>query len=265
MNPKTHVAKNAHVFMVSTYLLAPMLFYPIPEPPVKSPEVPVEVTGGQGGGRWIPVEEEEPELNQFEALLSPRVLSHNILGGIKSVYYTGNSNTPPTVARENWAKVANTALPVTRNLITSTYGWRVPPCDGCSADHQGVDFVPGEGTPVFASLDGIVIDIGFNSSFGQFVVLEHVVPTGNGKGFDRWETVYAHLQRDSVPDGLFIGAIVERKQVIGKVGNTGQSTGPHLHFEIRINGVSVDPLPLLGNYQLIKVNMETGKHEIVYQ
>jgi len=78
------------------------------------------------------------------------------------------------------------------------------------------------------------------------VYIDHIAVTNNKP--ERWQTIYAHLQKDSVPEGIFIGNIVEAGTVIGAVGNTGTSTGPHLHFEILVEGENVDPEKYLKMY-----------------
>jgi len=121
--------------------------------------------------------------------------------------------------------------------ISSGFGDRVAPCRYCSSDHRGVDFVPGNGAPIFAIADGVVTASEIGGGYGQYVFLEHEV-----KGREVM-TVYAHMQRNSSP--LRVGDEVEVGDFIGLVGNTGISTGPHLHFEVRIEGEYVDPFAWL--------------------
>jgi murein DD-endopeptidase MepM/ murein hydrolase activator NlpD len=155
----------------------------------------------------------------------------------------------------NHLKVSNTVMPTTSPEITSDYGWRTPPCSGCSADHKGVDFVPGYGEPIFAVADGMVIEMGGDGGYGNYVKLKHLI--GNSEGvIEEWVTLYAHMKNDSFPEGMIIGTVVKSGDTIGAVGNTGMSTGPHLHFELTINGEHVDPLPLLGTYEVIIVSEE---------
>lgn len=155
----------------------------------------------------------------------------------------------------NHLKIANTTMPVSNPEISSGYGWRTPPCSGCSSDHQGIDFVPGNGEPVYAIADGMVIDMGSSGGYGNYIVLKHLV--GNTDGLiEEWISLYAHLQNNSFPEGMIIGSVVKTKEQIGMVGNTGVSTGPHLHFELKINGENVDPLPLLGTYKVLIVSEE---------
>lgn len=107
--------------------------------------------------------------------------------------------------------------------ITSYYGWR------WGSMHQGVDIGAPSGTPVIAADSGMVSFAGWNGGYGNLVKIDH----GNGK-----ETWYAHLSKFAVS----VGAKVEKGQVIGYVGSTGRSNGPHLHFEVRQGGSAKDPL-----------------------
>jgi len=121
--------------------------------------------------------------------------------------------------------------------ISSGFGDRVAPCRYCSSNHRGVDFNPGNGAPIFAVADGVVTSAEFGGGYGQFVYIEHNI---NGQSVI---SVYAHMQRNSSP--LRVGDTVRVGDFIGLVGNTGTSTGPHLHLEIRINGEYVDPFAWL--------------------
>ena len=134
-------------------------------------------------------------------------------------------------------------LPVAAGTdISDGYGYRVPPCGGCSSFHKGVDYLPGVGTDVRAISDGVVTEVGNPSGgLGVYAVVQHVID-GNVVS-----SVYGHMQYGSM--ALKVGSTVSTGQVIGKVGSTGQSTGPHLYFEIRIGGTRpVDPVPWLANH-----------------
>ena len=155
------------------------------------------------------------------------------------------------VERPNLLNYAHAMLPVHDPEISSDFGWRVPPCGACSSDHQGVDFVPGEGKPVMAILNGVVAEAGLIQGYGYWVKIEHIVPITEGE-VERWVTVYAHLKAGSIPDGVRVGANVARGQTLGAVGSTGISTGPHLHFELHIDGVVVDPLPIISQSQSVR-------------
>lgn len=123
--------------------------------------------------------------------------------------------------------------------ISSGFGGRqVAGCSFCSTFHQGVDFAPGAGTPIGVVADGTVIKVQANDgAFGNDVWVEHDVA---GKKF---VSVYGHMLDNSFQ--VVQGQQVEVGDVIGLVGSTGNSTGPHLHLEIRIDGVPVDPLAWL--------------------
>jgi murein DD-endopeptidase MepM/ murein hydrolase activator NlpD len=121
--------------------------------------------------------------------------------------------------------------------ISSGYGDRVAPCRGCSSHHNGVDFTPGMGTPIYAVADGIVKEATFGGSFGQHVYIDHDI---NGQAI---ESVYGHMITGSSP--LSTGQAVKVGDLIGLVGSTGASTGAHLHLEIHVNGKPVDPFAWL--------------------
>ena len=164
------------------------------------------------------------------------------------------SGVKPQVSRINFLNYSNARLPVNEPIISSDFGWRTPPCGGCSADPKGVDFVPGAGKPVYAILDGMVVEAGYLGGYGYWVKLEHLVPASDGsETVERWETIYAHMQEDSIPENIKVGAVVSKGAKLGRVGNTGMSTGAHLHFEIRIDGENYDPMPLVTLYQTIEL------------
>ena len=121
--------------------------------------------------------------------------------------------------------------------ISSGFGDRVAPCRYCSRNHKGVDFTPGNGAPIFAIADGVVTSSEYGRGYGQFVFLEHTI---NGQSV---VTVYAHMQRNSSP--LRVGDTVRVGDFLGLVGNTGISTGAHLHFEVRVDDQFVDPFAWL--------------------
>lgn len=120
--------------------------------------------------------------------------------------------------------------PIDGARITSNYGMRVNPILGYSAMHQGVDFGAPTGTPIFAAGNGVVEEIGWKNGYGKYIKLRH-----NGT----YETAYGHTSRFA--SGLQKGSKVKQGQVIAYVGSTGRSTGPHLHFEVMINGQHVNP------------------------
>ncbi|OHE65782.1 MAG: hypothetical protein A2Z99_12085 [Treponema sp. GWB1_62_6] len=116
--------------------------------------------------------------------------------------------------------------------LTSTYGWRNDPFTGVRRFHAAIDLAGPMGTPIRAAMDGKVASAGYNSVYGNFVILSH-----NGA----YQTMYAHLDSYKVEKGRR----VTQGQAIGELGTTGYSTGPHLHFAVYKNGRAIDPLRLL--------------------
>lgn len=115
--------------------------------------------------------------------------------------------------------------------LRSRFGYRIHPIFKTRRLHTGVDLAARSGTPIYASGDGVIEYYKWQSGYGNKIEIKHV----NG-----YETAYGHLSR--FVDGMDVGTHVRQGQLIGYVGSTGQSTGPHLHFEIKINGNLVDPL-----------------------
>jgi murein DD-endopeptidase MepM/ murein hydrolase activator NlpD len=125
-------------------------------------------------------------------------------------------------------------LPSTTEMADG-YGWRS--CAGCSAFHEGIDLDPGYGYPVEAIADGVVVESEFSGALGAHVIIENNI---DGQII---RSLYGHMQGDSLT--VAVGQTVTRGQVLGLVGSTGQSTGPHLHFAIQIGDTLIDPLPWL--------------------
>lgn len=114
--------------------------------------------------------------------------------------------------------------------IASGFGMRIDPVYGTPKLHKGLDFTASQGTPIYATGDGTVSEAGFNEGgYGNHVVINH------GYGY---ETLYGHMVRIKAR----AGQKVKRGEVIGWVGSTGKSTGPHCHYEVHINGNPVDPV-----------------------
>ena len=112
--------------------------------------------------------------------------------------------------------------------IASGYGWRVDPVYNTRRFHEGMDFTAPTGTDVYATGNGTVAFSGWRQGFGNVVIIDH--------GFN-YETYYAHLSKSLVREGQR----VIRGDIIALVGNTGKSTGPHLHYEVHFKGAPVDP------------------------
>ncbi len=116
----------------------------------------------------------------------------------------------------------------TRGWVTSEFGQRSDPYTGKTTMHQGIDIANQAGLPIVAPANGLVIFDGVSSGYGKVVEIDH------GYGV---RTRYGHLQDMKVKSGDH----VERGDVIGTIGNTGRSTGPHLHYEVEVNGISENP------------------------
>ena len=121
-----------------------------------------------------------------------------------------------------------------KGYLTSGFGYRSSPFTGRGSLHKGLDISNRPGTPVWAPARGAVTFSGPDGSYGICIVMDH----GNGI-----VTRYGHLSKTLVT----VGQYVQRGDVIGHVGNTGRSTGPHLHYEVLINGANVDPLRYIMN------------------
>ncbi len=115
-----------------------------------------------------------------------------------------------------------------RGGISSGFGWRVHPIYGYGRMHSGLDITAGYGAPIRATGAGRVIQSGYYGGYGNCVIIDH----GNGL-----TTLYGHCSELAVGQGAF----VKKGQTIGYVGSTGASTGPHLHYEVAVNGSQVDP------------------------
>lgn len=123
-------------------------------------------------------------------------------------------------------------MPLENAVLTSDYGMRTHPVLGGRRNHKGVDLAAPTGTPVYATADGLVERADWFSSYGLFIRIEHGAEL---------ETRYAHLSRLAVS----AGDRVNKGDLIGYVGSTGRSTGPHLHYEVRIAGKAVNPTPYM--------------------
>lgn len=127
-------------------------------------------------------------------------------------------------------------MPVRNSRMSSGYGMRRHPVRGGRRMHKGIDLAAPTGTPVYATANGIVTLARSGRGYGLYIKIDH--------GSDL-ETRYAHLSRIAVA----VGEPVKKGEVIGYVGSTGWSTGPHLHYEVRVDGVAVNPLPYMKETQ----------------
>lgn len=132
-----------------------------------------------------------------------------------------------------------TQAPVAGGVVGSGFGWRIDPFAGSSAMHEGLDFPAAVGTPIYAAAGGVVVVQQAHPNYGNMVEIDH----GNDL-----LTRYGHASQVFVKSG----DVVKRGQKIAEIGTTGRSTGPHLHFEVRVRGVAQDPQKFLqsaGNAQ----------------
>ena len=151
------------------------------------------------------------------------------------------------VIQENDTTWRNTPsiIPTKSRLVSDKYGMRTDPFTKKPAFHAGIDFVATTGTPIYSPADGRIQSSRPRSGYGLFVEINHGLGFYGNKGKKvRYTTRYAHLSKILVKEGQ----LVERGDVIGLVGNTGRSTGPHLHYELLINGSYHDPLKVFSHF-----------------
>jgi len=121
--------------------------------------------------------------------------------------------------------------PVETGVLSSPFGYRIHPITGEEGVHTGMDIAAEEGDPIYTAFYGTVLETGESRGYGKYVVMEHA---------GGLRTLYAHCADIAAEEGMVLRA----GEVIAYVGSTGSSTGPHLHFEVRLNGVRFDPAPL---------------------
>ncbi|MCP1197841.1 M23 family metallopeptidase [Notoacmeibacter sp. MSK16QG-6] len=142
------------------------------------------------------------------------------------------------IALNRYVDVKKTAVsiplanPLPDQPISSRFGVRKDPILGRRAMHSGLDFSAPRGLPILATADGVVVKAGRNGGYGRMVEIRHA---------DGLSTRYAHMSRVTVK----VGQAVQRGMTVGKVGSTGRSTGPHLHYEVRRHGDAINPLRFL--------------------
>lgn len=173
------------------------------------------------------------------AAIAPPSISASVLAGIPAPLepaglHLASTRTVP-LHLPPWHRVHNAAgvdlprlMPVDHARVTSGFGLRRDPFRHHGKFHEGVDFAGRVGTPIHAVGDGVVVDASFHRDYGNVVVIDH------GTGL---VTLYAHASRLEVQRG----DVVLAGQEIARVGSTGRSTGPHLHFEVRRDGERIDP------------------------
>ncbi|HZF45602.1 MAG TPA: M23 family metallopeptidase [Sphingomonadaceae bacterium] len=137
--------------------------------------------------------------------------------------------------------------PLAKMTLTSGFGMRTHSVLGGRRNHKGIDLAAPSGTPVYAPADGVVARADWFSSYGNYIQIEH-----GGE----LQTRYGHLSGFAVQSGQS----VQKGDLIGYVGSTGRSTGPHLHYEVRVGGIAVDPSPyLVGDVSLANLDVKVAE------
>ncbi|ATY31893.1 M23 family metallopeptidase [Sphingomonas psychrotolerans] len=201
-----------------------------------APERYVQVSGGAMGGPYEPMDD-----NNDGAAGSDSAESAD--AQFRALFLTWKK----LDALEQTVISIPSMQPVDKLLFTSSFGVRSDPFRGTAAMHAGVD-IPGTiGTPIYATADGIISHAGRQGGYGNLVQINH------GRGI---ETRYGHLSKILVADN----SRVRRGQMIGLMGSTGRSTGSHLHYEVRVDGKAVNPIPFLqtGEYLTAVQNRAQG-------
>jgi murein DD-endopeptidase MepM/ murein hydrolase activator NlpD len=191
------------------------------------------------GGTEVPLnnpqEIEKIDLSPgWEKKIHPQTVFHSLRGELKRL------SEQVVEEEQSFKELINTIMEIesrwggtpsiwpVKGWVTSSFGPRISPFTGRRAMHNGLDIAARRGTKVISSADGEVYKAGFDNELGRGIFIRH----GHGK-----TTIYGHLDRQVVS----IGQEVKRGEMIGYVGSTGKSTGPHLHYEIRVNNIPVDP------------------------
>lgn len=183
----------------------------------------IKVIPGQGGalvaGRDLTLEELQTMLNQLDATANQHT---DVMTVIESRLFEQKVK----------KMMVPTQLPVQTANLGSSFGWRIDPITGRSALHTGLDFPAEPGTAIFSAAGGVVVTQEFHPQYGNMIEIDH----GNDL-----ISRYAHASRVFVKKG----DLIKRGQKIAEVGTTGRSTGPHLHFEVLVQGVPQDPQKFL--------------------
>ena len=155
--------------------------------------------------------------------------------GTPLIYYLYSNDEFSEYFDENGKGMTKSLMktPINGARLSSNYGMRKHPILGYNKMHKGVDFAAPTGTPIFAAGNGVVEFAGKNGSYGNYIRIRHD---------STYKTAYAHL--NGFKKGVYGGVRVKQGDVIGFVGSTGRSTGPHLHYEIIVNGKQVNPSTL---------------------
>lgn len=163
-----------------------------------------------------------------------RILSATLIlsGERRSMYFFEGAQGPEYFDQKGrGARKALLRTPVDGAKLTSGFGKRHHPVLGYTKMHKGVDFGAATGTPIYAAGDGTVAQAGWEGGYGNFVKLRHT---------ENYNTLYGHMSR--IASNIKAGRHVRQGEIIGFVGSTGRSTGPHLHYEILVNNSHVNPM-----------------------
>ncbi len=188
-------------------------------------------------GLYIPEDAGNP-LEKLEAaacekkLTKPLLLNIATQNGVRKVYYFPNDKLDETTWRYFLSPLYR--FPLDAGILTSPFGKRPSPFSGKPSYHPGIDLAAPTGSPVYACAPGKVKAVKFSNVYGNHIIIKH--NDGN-------ESLYGHLSKTIA----HLNQIVKAGTLIGEVGSTGMSTGPHLHFEIRMSGVPTDPQVFIKN------------------
>jgi murein DD-endopeptidase MepM/ murein hydrolase activator NlpD len=200
---------------------------------LRSKPKPADESRGGRGGPW---------LSPGFQLRAPRGLEGDLAAAVDEFTRTATDVqklAPGWTKQIDWLSGLPTGLPILQPHHTSSaYGIRPDPITGQLAMHEGVDFVAALHTPVLASAGGTVTRSGWDEAYGNVVEIEHL---------EAFTTRYAHLSKRLVS----IGQAVQRQEKIGELGNTGRSTGPHLHYEVLRHGRAINPAAVLPKDSLV--------------
>ena len=172
-------------------------------------------------------EHDNVNLEEYYKNISTPPVTNNNAGSNNSS--SGNNESSSNSGSGNSGSTSVQFIKPVNAVITSNYGSRIHPITGKQSFHRGTDFGASSGTPIKAIAGGVVTTAGYNSSFGNMVIIDH----GNG-----YTSLYAHASSLNVS----AGQRVSQGQTVSFVGSTGNSTGPHLHLEMRYNGSYVNPM-----------------------
>jgi len=182
------------------------------EPVVK--DVPVAIGGLSESEAVTDIDDIQRQINQLQVDIELRRQNQEAVRNLLNDQISLDLATPKGWPAKGW--------------LSSYFGMRKSPITGRRVIHEGLDIAANTGTPIVATADGVVARVTYSPSYGKMVIIDH------GYGY---RTVFGHASRILVK----AGQQVKRGDVVAKVGNTGRSTGPHLHYEVRLNGIPTDP------------------------